>query len=171
MGEWLFSIKRMDRTKIIIQYYNDPDINAAIRKMKPEHLQDDLKAEIFVVICEMTDERLFDIHERGFLKFFIVRTMLNMIKSDRSTFFNKFRLMCNEINETNETNDVQDDEIVVGDVMANLHWYEREIFKIYVENRNIMKIARETGIPYRSLIKTITKVREILKKQIRNGND
>lgn len=161
----------MDRNEIILKYYNDVDINAAIRKMKPEHLHDDLKAEIFIVICEMNDERLFDIHERGFLKFFIVRTMLNMIKSDRSTFFKQFRLISSGVEHFKEPIDPEQNEINVGGIYDGLHWYEIEVFKLYVENRNVMKIARETGIPYRSLIKTITKVREILKKRIRNGND
>ena len=71
--------------------YRNKDVADAIGKMEPENLRDDLRQEIFQVLCELPEERLLEMHREGWLKWFIVRTMLNMIKSDRSTFHKLFR--------------------------------------------------------------------------------
>ena len=79
------------RDEIITRLYNDADISDAIGKMRPVELQDDLRSEMFMVLCQMDASRLIDLHERKILKFYLVRTMLTMIKSDRSTFFKVYR--------------------------------------------------------------------------------
>jgi DNA-directed RNA polymerase specialized sigma24 family protein len=161
------------REQIIVEFYNDPDINAAIGKMNPPDLRDDLKSEMFVVICEMSDEKFFDLHEKKILKWFLVRTMLNMIKSDRSTFAKKFRQIFIELSsgfnekpdETKENEEKQIEKI--SKALAGLHWYERELFKLYSKHRNISLLSRETGIPYRSISKTIFDVKRKIKSKMK----
>ena len=153
--------------------YRNSDIADAIGKMEPAQLRDDLRQEIFLVICELDEERLQTMHREGWLKYFVVRTMLNMIKSDRSTFYNKFRRGHEELADTADRIEEQSSEEAVGYVkqtMASLHWYEAELMRIYAENgQNIAAISRNTHIPYRSLFKTIRKVKHTLKTQIRNA--
>lgn len=163
--------------------WNDPEVAKAISKMQPDHLQDELRSEIFLVICEMNEDRLKEYWHEGYkrkdcgekLKHYIVRTMLNMAKSDRSTFYNKFR---RSFEEWNERMDVKDeaDQIEVREEMAkrlkdnmnSLHWYEQKLIEIWAENgRNMIKISRDTGIPYRSLSKTIIKAKKELRIKIR----
>lgn len=81
----------MTKNDIVQELYNSKEINEAISKMEPSELRSDLKQEMFMVLMEMPEERLRDIHEKGFSKFFLIRTMLNMVKSDRSTFYKNFR--------------------------------------------------------------------------------
>ena len=59
--------------------------------MQPVELQADLKAEVFLILCEMEEEKLIGLYERNELKYYMVRIMLNMIKSDRSSFFKNYR--------------------------------------------------------------------------------
>lgn len=163
----------MNRNEIISKMYLDKDLNQAIGKMQPVELQDDLKQEIFLVLCEMTEERLLDMWDKGYLKYFLVRTMLNMAKSDRSTFYNQFRRTFTEYTEIHDTPDEFHDptemDIKLDKSLKILHWYEKEIFRLYSENgQNILKLSRETKIPYRSLFKTIRKVKVLLKFKIRN---
>ena len=167
----------MDLTKndIITGLYTDKDIDNAIKKMQPFELQDDLRQEMFMVLCEMDEAKFMSMHTGGFLKFYLVRTMLSMIKSDRSTFFNKFRRVFTEWTEKHDAPDyndtIQTDEISVklNNSLKILHWYELEILRLYSENgQNIMSLSRETGIPYRSLMKTIKKIKTILKYKIKN---
>lgn len=164
-----------NRQQIIEQLYTDPDIDKGISKMKPEDLQDDLRQEMFLVLCEMPEDKIIQMHRDGYLKFFLVRTMLNMMKSDRSTFYNQFRKVYTEWDATIEKK--VEDEAVEFEEISNklkksldvLHWYEQEIFRLYSENgKNILKLSRETKIPYRSLFKTVRKVRTYLKFKIRN---
>jgi hypothetical protein len=164
-----------NRQQIIELLYIDPDINKGIAKMKPEDLQDDLRQEMFLVLCEMPEQKLIQMHSDGYLKFFLVRTMLNMMKSDRSTFYNQFRKIYTEFDSTiekgNEENSDEFEEISnkLKKSLDVLHWYEKEIFRLYSENgKNILKLSRETKIPYRSLFKTVRKVKTYLKYKIRN---
>lgn len=167
----------MNKETIITQMYLDKDINQAISKMQPVELQDDLRQEIFLVLCEMNDERLCGMWTSGYLKYFIVRTMLNMAKSDRSTFFNMFRKSfteyCDNYEKADDSSGV--DEEMDGKLkksMGELHWYEKNVFEQYAENgRNILKLSRDTKIPYRSLFKTVTKVKKKLSKAVRKEDN
>jgi hypothetical protein len=166
------------RQEIIKQLYLDKDIAQGISKMQPADLQDDLRQEMFLVLCEMPEAKLRQMYVDGYLKFFLVRTMLNMMKSDRSTFYNKFRKVFTEMDSNIERVEEvdQDFEELSGKLRKSLdvlHWYEKEIFRLYSENgKNILKLSRETKIPYRSLFKTVRKVRIYLKYKIRNhAND
>lgn len=162
----------MKRENIITELYNSSDINEAIGKMQPIELQDDLRQEVFLVLCEMDDDKLFGMYEQGYLKYFIVRTILNMAKSDRSNFYRKFRQVYQEIPITYESQKEEYDETLVTKLeqgMEVLHWYEKELLKLYSENKNLLAISRETKIPYRSLLKTIRKAKTLLKFKIRNN--
>lgn len=165
----------MNRQAIITELYNSADINNAIGKMQPFELQDDLRQEVFMVLCEMEEARLFQMYSEGYLKYFIVRTILNMAKSDRSNFHKKFRQVYSEIPVSYEVTKEEYNEDVILRLekgMEVLHWYERELLNIYANNgKNLLAISRETKIPYRSLLKTIRKARMLLKYKIRNSND
>jgi DNA-directed RNA polymerase specialized sigma24 family protein len=161
------------KNEIISKLYNDQDIANAIAKMNPVELQDDLRQEMFLVLCEMDDTRLIEMHKNGFLKYYLVRTMLTMIKSDRSTFHNKFRRIFQEIGCAVEDKPVPVDEnnealhVGIESVMKELHWYENGIFKLYAENKNISELSRQTSIPYRSLSKTISDTRKKIKSKMK----
>ena len=163
----------MTRSQILEAMYADPDISAAIGKMDPPELRDDLRQEIFLVLAEMDEALLIQRHREGWLRYYIVRTMLNMIKSDRSTFYNRFRRGFEELGDIGERipDDGQDGaEKSIEGHLSGLHWYERKLIEIYSENgRNVAKISRETGIPYRSLFKTIKKTKRTLAKDIKQG--
>lgn len=165
----------VNRSDIIQQLYNDKDIRQAIGKMQPVELQDDLRQEMFLVLCEMSEDRLLTMYENGFLKFYLVRTMLSMIKSDRSTFFKTFRRGMDEWTGQKDLSDnfTDDYEMMVFKMekgLSVLHWYEKEIFKLYADNRmNIMEVSRLTKIPYRSLSMTIKKVKTYLYYKVRNS--
>ena len=165
----------MNRQAIITELYNSADINNAIGKMQPFELQDDLRQEVFMVLCEMEEARLFQMYFEGYLKYFIVRTILNMAKSDRSNFHKKFRQVYSEIPVTYEVTKEEYNEDVILRLekgMEVLHWYEKELLMLYANNgKNLLAISRETKIPYRSLLKTIRKARMLLKYKIRNSND
>ena len=165
----------MNLQAIITELYNSVDINNAIGKMQPYELQEDLRQEVFMVLCEMEDARLFQMYSEGYLKYFIVRTILNMAKSDRSNFHKKFRQVYSEIPVTYEvTKEEYNEEVILRleKGMEVLHWYEKELLMLYANNgKNLLAISRETKIPYRSLLKTIRKARMLLKYKIRNNDN
>ena len=159
-----------DRDKIISDLYLSKDINDAINKMEPYWLREDLKSEVFLVLCEMDEQRLFQMFNDGYLKYFIVRTILNMAKSDRSNFSRTFRRVYDEVQDHYHNEEYDDSlSIKLARSMEVLHWYEKEIFRVYSETGNLLQVSRDTKIPYRSLLKTIKKVKTLLKYKIRNN--
>ena len=159
----------MDKNKIIEEYWLNEEVNQAFAKMQPEELQYDLKVEVFMVLLEMGKEKLFGLYERNEIRFYIVRTMLNMIKSDRSQFWKKYRNYTEY--EDNDNADVEQNSVI--DIMEkgieNLHWYQKQILNLYTFefNKNAKELSRKTGIPYMSIIRTLKQTKNELKKHIR----
>lgn len=159
----------MEKNKIIEQYWLNDEVNQAFAKMQPEELQYDLKVEVFLVLLEMPEEKLFGLYERNEIRFYIVRTMLNMIKSDRSQFWKKYRNY-SEYN-VKEIAEAEDNCIIslMENGVENLHWYQKEILRLYTFdfNKNAKELSRQTGIPYMSIIRTLKQTKTELKKYIR----
>jgi len=159
----------MDKNKIIEQFWLNEEVNQAFAKMQPEELQYDLKVEVFLVLLEMDENKLFGLYERKEIRFYIVRTMLNMIKSDRSQFWKKYRNYT-EYTEKEKPEEKQESVIdVMESAIENLHWYQKEILKLYTFefNKNAKELSRQTGIPYMSIIRTLKQTKTELKKHIR----
>ena len=162
----------MVKNKILAEYWTLKEVNDAFAKMHPEELQYDLKAEVFLVLCEMNEEKLIGMYERNELKFYIVRVMLNMIKSDRSNFYKSYRNYTEYVD--NDTEVIVDfDKLDLVDKLEKnlegLHWYNKEILKLYAIDfkKNAKELSRKTGIPYMSIVRTINKTKKQMKTNIR----
>jgi hypothetical protein len=159
----------MVKNEIIKELWNSKEVNDAFSKMQPEELQYDLKAEVFMVLCEMDDTKLIGMYQRSEIRFYLVRTMLNMIKSDRSQFWKKYRNFVeyqhNEVIEHPQNSIIDLMEFSI----EKLHWYQKEILRLYTFefNKNAKELSRNTGIPYMSIIRTLKQTKTELKKNIR----
>jgi hypothetical protein len=162
----------MVKNKILAEYWTLKEVNDAFAKMHPEELQYDLKAEVFLVLCEMNEEKLIGMYERNELKFYIVRVMLNMIKSDRSNFYKSYRNYTEYVDNDTEAEVNFDKSDLVDKLEKNLeglHWYNKEILKLYAIDfkKNAKELSRKTGIPYMSIVRTINKTKKQMKTNIR----
>ena len=165
----------MVKNKILAEFWDLKEVNEAFGKMQPEELQYDLKAEVFLVLCEMDEQKLIGLYERNELRFYIVRTMLNMIKSDRSTFYKNYRnhieFVASDLNrEIKRINDEPTDLIdKLEKNLEGLHWYNKEILKLYAIDfkKNAKELSRKTGIPYMSIVRTINKTKKQMKQNRR----
>jgi len=162
----------MVKNKILTEYWTLKEVNDAFAKMHPEELQYDLKAEVFLVLCEMSEEKLIGMYERNELKFYIVRVMLNMIKSDRSNFYKSYRNYTEYVDNDTEAEVNFDKSDLVDKLEKNLeglHWYNKEILKLYAIDfkKNAKELSRKTGIPYMSIVRTINKTKKQMKTNIR----
>lgn len=79
------------KNQIIEELYRSKEFNECIGKMEPDYLQDDLRSEVMMVILETEEAKLQAIYERGELKFYAVRIILNLSNSSTSPFYKKFR--------------------------------------------------------------------------------
>jgi hypothetical protein len=165
----------MVKNEILAEFWDLKEVNEAFGKMQPEELRYDLKAEVFLVLCEMDEQKLIGLYERNELRFYIVRTMLNMIKSDRSTFYKNYRnhieFVASDLNrEIKRINDEPTDLVdKLEKNLEGLHWYNKEILKLYAIDfkKNAKELSRKTGIPYMSIVRTINKTKKQMKQNIR----
>lgn len=157
----------MNRESIILELWNSQELIDAISKMKPEDLQEDLRCELFKVLCEMDEDRLIDMRKRNVLKFYIVRTMLNMMQSKTSQFYKTYR---KPLEEELIVYDRDEDMLNrVEDELSKLHWYKAELLRVYAikHNGNAKELSRVTGIPYMSIHRELKLTKKELKKQLR----
>ena len=161
----------MVKNEILAQYWTSKEVNDAFDKMHPEELRYDLKAEVFLVLCEMNEDKLVGLFQRNELKFYIVRIMLNMIKSDRSTFYKNYRNYTEFVDQDFVSDDYDKIDMFekLETNMDGLHWYNKEILKLYAIDfkKNAKELSRKTGIPYMSIIRTINKTKKQMKTNIR----
>lgn len=137
--------------------------------MHPIELQEELKSELFLRIAEIPEEKLIDLYNKKQLRFYIVRIMLNLIRSTDHKFYKKFRNFVEYVPiEIIEVEQI-DVTTIVKEQYESLYWYEKEIFRLYTFefNCNAKKLSIALGIPYISVVRTINKIKQDLKTKIR----
>ncbi len=132
---------------------------------------DDILQEVALILCEKDDKELANI--ANCFKFYISRTIMNLCSYNGPIGkLKRRRLEADKViesldNEYDYTIDERYYEILKQ--LAALPYYERELFKAYVEEGSLRKLQDATakdglpGIPYSSIHKTVTKVRNIIK--------
>ncbi len=157
----------MTRNSIIEKLWNSQELKDAIAKMQPEDLQDDLRSEIFKVLCEMDESKLVDMYNRNVLRFYIVRTMLNMTQSNTSQFYKLYRKPLQaELPIYDRDEDLHNK---VEDELNKLEWFKSELLRLYAikHNCNAKELSRVTGIPYMTIHRVLKLTKRELKKQLR----
>lgn len=172
----------MTKNEILSELFTSKDFNQCIRKMKPVNLQDELKAEVALILCEKDEEKIFQLWESGGLKFFTVRIILNLIQSNTSPFYKKFRsnefsLSYHDLDSaengegfkrqiTLEASEYDTSKDMAISEIDNLYWYDREILKLYAEHGTYRKVEEVTGIPFESVYKTTQRACKIIRKKL-----
>lgn len=160
---------KVTRNDILVEFWQSHEVNEAISKMHPVELQEELKSELFLRIAEIPEEKLIDLYHKKQLRFYVVRIMLNLIRSTDHKFYKKFRNFVEyvpiEIIEVEQL----DVTTIVKEQYESLYWYEKEIFRLYTFefNCNAKKLSIALGIPYISVVRTINKIKQDLKTKIR----
>lgn len=162
------------KNEIIEELYRSKEFNDCINKMEPEHLRDDLRAEVVLILLETEEQRLLAIHTAGALKYYTVRIIINLIQSKTSRFYKLYRQQLNEINDrfAYEETDIEEraarediEEHALREI-DNLYWYNSGIVKLYMKLGNFRAIEKDTGIPYASAYKTVKKSFNEIKQKV-----
>jgi hypothetical protein len=163
-------VLNIETVAIIEELYRSPDIDRAIAGLAPVDIRGDLKNEVFVIILEknQTDKEFIEKgNEEGWLKWWVVRVVLNLIKDNSQRFAKSLnKTDCQIIDEIDNVIDdecdheVRDNEIEkLKTIYENLHWADKQIFDLVVNKKSITKFAEETGIPRRSLTAIIKRIK------------
>ncbi len=157
------------RNDILVEFWNSKEVNEVISKMHPKELQEELKSELFLILAELKEEKLITLYEKKQLKFYIVKIILNLVRSTDKKFYKKFRDFVEYIPEEKaDSVDIDITEFVTKH-FDSLYWYQRELLRLYTFDFkcNAKELSRATGIPYMSIIRTLNKTKKELKSKIR----
>ncbi len=171
-------MKCKTRSELITELYQSKELASALNKMQPAEIRADLKQEMFISLCSITDEKFWAIYGcNGIpgLKFWLVRTMLNMIRSTgmNQPFYKNFRAKFESLegfeNLTEEYDEsANDKELLFNKIeqgRKGLSWYEDRMLDTYMDlNFNQTEVSRRTQIPYQSVVKTIKIIKDKLRQ-------
>lgn len=163
----------MTKNQIIEKLYLSKNLNDCIKKMEPVDLQDDLKSEVIAIVCEWSEEKIVELYTKNQLEFYVVRVILNQIKSKTSPFYKKHRQSFAELTgeESYECTDLKEREVkeLIQDIaiqqIDELYWYDAEILRMYLELGTFRAIQDKTGIPFISCYVNIKKSLKTLKRK------
>ena len=162
----------MKRQQILSEIATKGEVLSACKKVSNySHFADELYSEVLLILCEMDENKLEILHANKQLQYFIVRIILNLWRSTTSPFYKKYRVEHTELQhyhtieqeEYNIDNDQHEEErLKVAETFLNeLYWYDARIFELYhTKYKSYRQMAKEIGIPYRSICKTVLTVKE-----------
>ena len=144
--------------------------------------QDDQWEDLLHLCLEdfLAKENVNEIIGSGGGRFYLIRMMLNQYRSSTSWFHKTYRQPVEENNpnfeeeyeDPYEQEEPQPDyEQQIQELLAQLPWYDRNLFEIYaLENHSMSSLARATGISRTSISLTIKRVKLYLKNNLNHAN-
>lgn len=156
------------RELAILDLLADGSLESLSKKIAGQYA-DDLIQEVAVLILEMEDEKWTEINEGGYLRWYVVRTMMNMATSARSSFSRLHGVhQKNTKYKDGPDEEVYDHEkeadiLKLETILETYHWYERDMLHLYLKEGSYRKVAKVTGIPFKSIGNTVKKTIENLR--------
>lgn len=160
----------------IKEVYLSPQVDALIKSVRPEHLQDDLKQEMALALLSIDCEKISEIWASNGLIGFAIKIITNMAFSSTSPFYKKFRKKEyeNAINYLRSLVILPELDIKLAKVADNrlkekyqedeLQAHESILFTKYVELRSCKKVADFYNIPEKHVKDVIKKTKKELKQ-------
>jgi hypothetical protein len=168
------------RNAIISELFVSDWYNEALKTIVHPFDIDDLNQEVMVVLLSKPEEDINRLYKSDYFRWYVVRVIMNIYRMPKSKFVtenNKYISMPDSVKAKLDSMSDSDFDALIednrlhelklqatNDVIENLYWYDREIFKLWMANTNAKKIARDTMISHREILRVITEV----KTKIRN---
>jgi hypothetical protein len=153
----------MNYLDVIIKTSQDKELKQICRKIGG-NLAEDLFQELMLILLEYDKEKLLSIYNKGYYKWFLVKTLTNQFNSNSSPFAKKYRPKEIDFILTSDYDHNIDILIDKIDKQLNkLHWYDRELFKAYVESGSYRKLSKQTDIPFNSISRTVNYVKTYIR--------
>jgi DNA-directed RNA polymerase specialized sigma24 family protein len=141
---------------------------------------EDLYQEMLLALLEKEDVKLWEVWHSGGHRWYVLSLIYRLFLGKGSLWDQKYRdrLLRVDVDWTrveviaeiyDHENEVQTSKQIeaIEDAIAELHWYERNLFMVYVEAKNMRRISTSTTIPYNSIRLTINTVKDKLKKKLK----
>lgn len=159
---------------IISQLWSDPKLNKMLSKFNAGAGQDDLKSELFAVLCEKENDFIYDLWEKKQLLFYCTGIVQKMIFQVGGRFYRRYRNQSYEFTEAilNTTDEVYniDKEKRLQDLETamdkDLHWVEKSMVKLHQDLGSMDKISKATKISFNQVNRIYKKAKEKLRTSL-----
>jgi protein-tyrosine-phosphatase len=181
-----YLFKLMKAKQIINEVANSKEYVKLCKTIAKDY-SNDLFQDLILILCEYNAEKLEQISKNGHLKWFIVRILKNQFDSKTSPFYktNKEFLERCLVVDFSKLPDMREEEYdgskdtLIDHCLKELdtancsknEYYERTLFKEYIEAGSCEKLAKKTGIPRRSIQQAVKNVKEGIKIKYVNIQD
>ena len=163
----------MTKDQILADLYNSAKLNDMVQKFNAGGGNEDLKSELFAVLCEKHPDKIVELHNKGQLMYFATGIVQRMIFQKGSKFARMYRSCVYEYTDAmlsapDESGWV-DKEKALTDLdkgIDSLHWVEQKMLEIWQEEGDLVSISRKTTIPYRQVKKIISNAKNKLVSEI-----
>lgn len=157
------------RDKILIEISTNPKYIGACKTICSHRnkidLHEDLFQHVLIILIEIPSDKLIQLYQANQLQWYFVKLCLNQLQGKRSEFNKLYKsqelkeeLSGNEVDEDSYDFDFDIKEECVNKALEQMHWYKRDLFKLYKECRSYRKLSKETKIPVTSIQLTIKEV-------------
>lgn len=134
-------------------------------------LAEDLFQHTWLKILELPKEKIEQIFNNGYIRFYIYRMIISEIHNPNNPFLKVMTFKTEPLQDNlvaEEYNHEQDKTFEqttsqVKSKINNLFWYDKKIFELYIEHGSLRKVEKQTGIKYGAINQTVTKVRRVLR--------
>lgn len=168
----------MNKDKIITELYNSKELDKVISNITRGHyLKDDLKSELFYILCKMPYEKLATAKEKGYLLYLCINILKKQYHSSTSPFHRKYRVFnkaseldINIVDDNDKDPYLEFEEFVlkeINTVLKTCPYIDRELFKIYYKLDEYDRWIGEKRD--RSCDKPVSSTRKIEKKLVIKG--
>ena len=180
----------MEKSKILIEIYNDEFYRGYIKKLAPPNKVDELHSHFLLKMCELCETRIEMLHELKQLKYYAVAIIRNELFNKISTFnklvgvehanIDDFYSLTSE-SELELNEDHEQFKALLDDVYIFMErrtervggaWYDEKLFKLFFEgNETYRSLADKTDIHYCSIFNSIKGTKEIIDTKFRERYD
>lgn len=166
----------MNKDKILLEFYQSDVPMRICLKHSHEYYTDDLLHECILTLYELDEQKIIDAYNKNYLSFLFYKIVSNSYVSYTSPFAKKYRHFnqtTDDFKKIQADIEIENDnyeELFEGFIqqvendIESFEEYERELFKLYVQFRDIRKISNLVGIKYgavrHSILQTIKKLKE-----------
>jgi hypothetical protein len=159
---------------IISQLWGDSKLNEMLGKFNAGAGQDDLKSELFAVLCEKDNDFICDLWAKNQLLFYCTGIVQRMIFQPGNRFHRRYRTQSYEFTEAilNTTDEVYnaDKEKRLQDLETamdkDLHWVEKSMVKLHQDLGSMEKISKVTKISFNQVDRIYKKAKEKLRTSL-----
>jgi predicted DNA-binding protein (UPF0251 family) len=141
------------KNQILTKLWDDPRLVGMLSRFKAGAGQDDLKSELFAVLCNQPEQKIIDLDQRKELMYFATGIVQRMIFQPNSKFHRTYRLLSTEYSDNHEqpeevynTERDQQEEKILEVIDKELHWAEAQMMHIYLKEGTLKKASEKTGI-------------------------